>query len=241
METASQFKGAGMYTSAPGRGKILWTERSCRGGNLASSHSVNGASSGGLRVDSSTLGFNGGKSIWKVRDNLVALKFENFRVSICSWNVFVGAGRKLEENLEKTESSRRRWRIAWRVGGLSLRRRWSMAARRDGAGEKYFGRRGKIVGEVWTGLENMSSLFEHLFDEIVISVRTPELMSSARAGRTGPGNNSSAGFTSSLEVADGDSSVEGRMMTTGEAFAGLPRGSSVCKFIVKHSVFSLKS
>ena len=148
METASQFKGAGMYTSAPGRVKILWTERSCRGGNLASSHSVKGASSGGLRVDSSTLGFNGGKSIWKVRDNLVALKFENFRVSICSWNVFVGAGRKLEEKLEKSESSKRRWRSAWRVGVLCLRRRRSIAGRRDGAGETHFGGRGKIAGEV---------------------------------------------------------------------------------------------
>jgi len=65
MEAASQFKEAGMYTSAPGRGKILWTDRSCRGGNLGSSHSANGALSGGLRVDSSTLGFNEGKSIWK--------------------------------------------------------------------------------------------------------------------------------------------------------------------------------
>ena len=60
METASQLKGSGMFTSAPKRGKILCTDRSLGFGNLASSHAANGTSSG--LIGSRIVVFNGGKS-----------------------------------------------------------------------------------------------------------------------------------------------------------------------------------
>ena len=112
---------------------------------MASSHFSNGASSGGLRSCPSTLVINGGKSVRNVGDFVVALNVDIFLFTTFCLKIISGAGRMWGEKY--SESSRRPWRRAWRVGGLSLRRRWSMAGSRDGAGEEHFGGRGKIAGE----------------------------------------------------------------------------------------------
>ena len=138
---------------------------------------------------------NGGKSDRNVGDLVVALNVDIFLFTTFCLKIISGAGRMWGEKY--SESSRRPWRRAWRVGGLSLRRRWSMAGSRDGAGEEHFGGRGKIAGE--------SSAVVCLTEESGITLE--ELLTEEDRTRSESMNASTGGSFLSVGIETGENSV----------------------------------